>query len=316
MVNIKQQLITSNERTYGRNNKKQYITVHQTGNTSRGANAQAHANLQSNGNARSASWHYSVDDKEAVQSFSHDAQCWHASDGRGDGNLNSIAVELCINEDADYKKAVENGAKLVKKIMNDENIPLENVKQHADWSPKNCPAQIRSGKEGIDWNDFLELVKGGDVSEKKQTSEKSVSQMAQEVIDGKHGNGHSNRRQSLGITQSQYEEVRSEVNRLASGGSNKPQKSIEDMAKEILNGDHGNGHSNRRRSLGISQSEYEKVRAEVNRIAQGGSGKSVSDMADEVIAGKHGNGNENRRRSLNISKSKYEEVRKEVNSRF
>ncbi|SDB89409.1 Cpl-7 lysozyme C-terminal domain-containing protein [Pelagirhabdus alkalitolerans] len=88
------------------------------------------------------------------------------------------------------------------------------------------------------------------------------------------------------------------------------------MAKEILNGDHGNGHSNRCRSLGISQSEYEKVRAEVNRIGQGGSGKSLSDMAAEVIAGKHGQGHDTRRKSLGISHSKYEEVRKEVNSRF
>lgn len=158
MVKVKQQLITSNSRTYGRNNKKQTVTVHQTGNTSKGANAQAHANLQTNGNVRQASWHYQVDDKEAIQSFDHSAQCWHAGDGRGSGNLNSIAVEICINSDGDYKKAVENGAKLVKRILVDEGLTIKDVKQHFDWSKKNCPAQIRAKKDGIGWNEFIKLV--------------------------------------------------------------------------------------------------------------------------------------------------------------
>src|SRR5690625_1726862 len=158
MVKVKQQLITSNSRTYGRNNKKQYVTVHQTGNTSKGANAQAHANLQTNGNVRQASWHYQVDDKQAIQSFDHNDQCWHAGDGRGPGNLNSIAVEICINSDGDYKKAVKNGAELVAKILKDEGLTSKDVRQHYDWSKKNWPAQIRVGKEGITWAEFLKMV--------------------------------------------------------------------------------------------------------------------------------------------------------------
>lgn len=164
MVSIKQMIVSDNlatRVTYGGTNKKQYITVHQTGNTSKGANAGAHARLQANGNSRSASWHYQVDDKEIIQSFSDNAQCWHAGDGRGTGNLNSIGIELCINSDADYKKTLENGAELVRHLMAKYNIPINNVKQHNHWSGKNCPAQIRAGKEGIDWNDFLNMVSGG-----------------------------------------------------------------------------------------------------------------------------------------------------------
>lgn len=159
MVKIKQQLITSSARTYGLNNKKQYVTVHQTGNTDRGANAQMHANYQTNGaGGREASWHYQVDDKEAIQSFTHDAQCWHAGDRRGNGNLNSIAVEICINSDGNYKKAVENGAKLVRKILKDEGLTINDVKQHFDWSNKFCPEQLMRGHEGITWDDFIKLV--------------------------------------------------------------------------------------------------------------------------------------------------------------
>ena len=281
MVNIKQMIVPDNlakRVTYGSNNKKQYITIHQTGNTSKGANAGAHARLQANGNSRSASWHYQVDDKEIIQSFSDNAQCWHAGDGRGTGNLNSIGIELCINSDGDYKKTLENGAELVRHLMAKYNIPIINVKQHNHWSGKNCPAQIRAGKEGISWNDFLNMVSGGQIvvaapktkvkSTNVTNTKKSISQMVQEVIDGKHGNGHVNRRKSLGISNVEYEKVRAEVNRRLGSGQtqkSKPKKSISQMANEVIAGKHGNGHESRRKSLGISKSEYEKVRREVNR---------------------------------------------------
>lgn len=44
-------------------------------------------------------------------------------------------------------------------------------------------------------------------------SQKSVSQMATEVIAGKHGNGHAARQQSLGVDAATYAMVRAEVNR-------------------------------------------------------------------------------------------------------
>lgn len=96
-------------------------------------------------------------------------------------------------------------------------------------------------------------------------AKKSVTQMAAEVIDGKHGTGHSRRMRSLGISASEYEKVRAEVNRRVSGTPSKSGKSISQMATEVINGLHGNGHGTRRRSLGVSQSVYEQVRAAVNR---------------------------------------------------
>lgn len=95
---------------------------------------------------------------------------------------------------------------------------------------------------------------------------KSVGTMAKEVIDGKHGSGHANRRRSLGVSQSVYEQVRAEVNRRAAGGGG-GSKSVSQMASEVIAGQHGNGHANRRRSLGVSQAVYNQVRAEVNRGA-------------------------------------------------
>ncbi len=188
LVKIKKQLISSRAITSGNGNAKKYITIHQTANTSKGANAQAHANLQSNGNSRSASWHYQVDDKQAIQSFPHNVKCWHA--GNGTGNNQSIGIELCVNSDANYKKVIENAAELVKKIMKEENISIMNVKQHNHWSGKNCPAQLRAGKDGISWNGFIDMIKGKEVKPSKPQVKPSTAKPSNKynvAVDGSWG---------------------------------------------------------------------------------------------------------------------------------
>src|SRR5690625_4302635 len=275
MVKIRKHIVTkhiANRVTYSGTNSKKYIVIHETANTQKGANACAHARLQASGNSRLASWHYTVDDKEIVQSFSDDAQCWGA--GNRYYNENGIQIEICVNSDGNFKKAVDNAVKLTKHLMDKYNIPASNVIQHYHASGKNCPRYLRSGEKGVSWNDFKAGLTGKHKTSSKakktvskpKTTNKSISQMAQEVIDGKHGNGHENRRRSLGIDKATYEKVRAEVNRRLTGKSTikKPTKSISRMATEIIQGKHGNGHEQRRKSLGIDRATYEKVRKEVN----------------------------------------------------
>lgn len=268
----------ANKVTYGGTNSKKYIVIHETANTSKDANADAHARLQASGNSRQASWHYQVDDKEIVQSFSDNAQCWHA--GNTSYNKNSIGIEICVNSDGNFKKAVKNAAELTKSLMDKYNIPKTNVIQHKNASGKDCPRYLRNGSKGIDWDDFKRMLDSKESSNPKKMSlldqfvkqakkdgkRKSVSQMADEVIKGLHGQGHSQRRKSLGISESEYEKVRAEVNRRLTGKApKKTSKSISQMATEVIQGKHGRGHSNRRKSLGVDKATYEKVRREVNR---------------------------------------------------
>jgi N-acetylmuramoyl-L-alanine amidase CwlA len=158
MVQIVQQLVKDTPHKYGKSNGKRYITIHETDNFSPTADAQAHANLQSNGNSRKANWHWQVDDKVGIQSFTHDFQLWAAGDGKGDGNLNSIHVEICVNEGGNYAQAARNAAEVVKHIMALENIPLECVVQHNHWSGKHCPRFMREGSKGINWALFRNLL--------------------------------------------------------------------------------------------------------------------------------------------------------------
>ena len=148
----------SNRVSFGRGNLRNYLTIHQTGNTSARANAMAHHRLQ----ARSGvgyGWHWQVDDEMAIQTHSHDFKIWHAGDGKGKGNTQSISIEICVNSDGDYIQSVENGAKLAAMILKEENIDISNMVQHNYWSGKDCPREIRYGKDGITWTDFVNKVK-------------------------------------------------------------------------------------------------------------------------------------------------------------
>jgi N-acetylmuramoyl-L-alanine amidase CwlA len=138
----------------------EFLTIHETDNTASGANAEAHARLQENGNSRQASWHLQVDDLKCIQSIPFNEIAWAAGDGaNGPGNRKSIHLEICVNSDGNYKKAVQNAAIVAAQVMKQFNIPIANLVQHNHWSGKNCPSIMRSGKKGIIWSIFVEWVK-------------------------------------------------------------------------------------------------------------------------------------------------------------
>lgn len=132
-----------------------FLTVHETGNTDKGANAFHNAKLQENGNDRQASWHYTVDCGDLVyQSIPDDEASWNAGDGNGPGNRESLAVEICVNSDGNFTKARANAIELLKLLMNKHKIPIQNVVPHHHWSGKDCPRNIL--KDG--WEDFHKLL--------------------------------------------------------------------------------------------------------------------------------------------------------------
>lgn len=155
MPTIRQQL-TNTPNQYQGTNTRRYITLHQTGNTDPTATAAAHANLQTRGNSRTASWHYTVDDREIVQSLHDTVPAWHA--GTAVGNWNSIGIEMCVNQGSNYLATLQNAAWLVRTLMTRHNIALSHVVQHHHWSRKDCPDQLRAGTMGVNWDDFLNMV--------------------------------------------------------------------------------------------------------------------------------------------------------------
>jgi hypothetical protein len=152
--------ITSKKRYYPGVNPCNGATAHMTANTRIGADAQAHADLQSKGNVALASWHVTIDDKAAFQSYLDSRQCWHAGDGRGPGNTTTISYELCVNSDGDYVQMIHNAAERIAMDVIEHGWSRSGIKQHEDYSPwgKDCPRELRGSKADISWDDFLAMI--------------------------------------------------------------------------------------------------------------------------------------------------------------
>lgn len=134
-----------------------YITIHDTGNASKGAGAKNHAIYAGRG-VNEVGYHFVVDDKNIYQLLPLNENAWHAGDGgNGTGNRQSIAIEICENPESNRATAEKNAQQLTAYLMKKCGIPLSNVKQHYDWNGKNCPHIIRARKNG--WSDFVAAVK-------------------------------------------------------------------------------------------------------------------------------------------------------------
>src|SRR5699024_1134457 len=294
MVRIKRQF-SKNKNHYGSGNPAKYITIHETDNWSYGANAQMHANYIDNGS--SATWHYSVDDKMAVQSFEHTMKCWQAGDGRGSGNTESIGIEICVNRDGNYNKAVQNTVELVRKLMKDENIPVKNVVQHNHWSGKNCPRALRHGRNGISWTEFKKLIS----DEKLSIDTSNINDLVERTIAGEFGNG-ATRKRNLG---KHYNEVQKIINQRYSKPSSNV--NINDLVKRTIAGEFGNG-AERKRRLGKHYNEVQKI---INQ-KHSKPNVNINDLVKRTIAGEFGNGAERKRK---LGKY-YNQVQKEINKRY
>lgn len=157
MTVIEKKLIKYN---FSTGNDPKYIVVHDTGNPGKGADTDAHYRYFNGGN-RSASAHYFVDDHSIIQTVEDANASWHCGDGKGQygiTNYNSIGIEICINSDGDYNKAVQNTIELVKFLMKKHNIPLDKVVRHYDASRKNCPGTM-SSNNWEKWNWFKGQLK-------------------------------------------------------------------------------------------------------------------------------------------------------------
>ncbi len=171
---VDEQLITkgTNARPGTIKSSTQYIVVHDTANTNSYADAQNQANYLKNNQDTDTSWHYTIDESVCIRSIPDKEVAWHAGDGGRTwgstyfnetyqawsitgGSVNGIGIESCVNSSGDYGMTERNLAKLVAQLLLENNLTIDRVKQHNDFSGKNCPALLR--QMGF-WNRFLYLV--------------------------------------------------------------------------------------------------------------------------------------------------------------
>ena len=131
------------------------IVVHETANDASAENEIAYMKRNNN----QVSYHFAVDDKEAVQGIPLDRNAWHAGDGNGKGNREGIAVEICYSKSGGERwlASVDNAAQLVAQLLKERGWGVDKVTKHQDYSGKNCPHRILSD---FGWNNFLNAVGG------------------------------------------------------------------------------------------------------------------------------------------------------------
>ncbi|WP_105618461.1 peptidoglycan recognition protein family protein [Vallitalea okinawensis] len=130
------------------------ITVHNTGNSNKGADAEVHTEYVDDTTSY-VSWHFTVDDKQIIQELPINESAWHAGDGTyGKGNRSSIGIEICEQEGIDWARARSNAVKLIVWLFNNVES-IQNVVPHKEWTGKYCPHKILD--EG--WELFVDDIK-------------------------------------------------------------------------------------------------------------------------------------------------------------
>src|ERR1700719_3905311 len=129
------------------------ITIHNTDNSDNGANAAAHARYQKGADARKrqVSWHFTVDDTSVYQSIPTNEIAWHTATSKG--NNSSIGIEICMNPELDAPKAYDRAALLAAFMADRLGLKMPDaMRQHHDWSGKDCPIVLRHPSSR--WDDF------------------------------------------------------------------------------------------------------------------------------------------------------------------
>ena len=245
------------------------ITVHNTDRISVASvttPAEQYTRATVNGNMKDVRVHFYVDDVCAWQCLPLDLSGWHATDGSGDGNRKTISIECIMNGsgDAKDKKAEYNCARLVAYLLDKFKLKDTAIYSHNHWySRKYCPAYILPH-----WNNFKKKV----ISYRNQNT----------AIEG--NSKPSNSVKVLYRVTTSWDNAKSQIGAYSSLENAKKacksgyfvfdakgkvvypvKKSIDEIAKEVINGKWGNG-TDRKNRLEKAGYNYNEVQKKVNML--------------------------------------------------
>ena len=197
---------------YGMDRKITGITIHHWG--IKGQKFQNVVNFlcRKGGNT---SAHEVIESGKVAVIVDHKNAAWHA--GNAKGNATTIGLELRPEAtEGDYATAAQRIADL-REFYGD--LPLI---PHRAWKATACPGnwdlnrldrEARALASGSVKPAGKPSAPATKPSAPAKPAAKTVSQMATEVIAGKHGNGHAARQKSLKVSAATYAKVRAEVNK-------------------------------------------------------------------------------------------------------
>jgi len=195
----------------------EFIIVHNTANK---VSAMAEISYML-GNNKYVSFHFAIDDKRIVQGIEENRNSWNSGDGRyGKGNRNGIAIEICYSKNGGelFTKAELLTAKFIAYKLKEKGWGIDKIKKHQDFNGKYCPHRTLD----LGWQRFLNLIKielGQDI--KNELEEKDMEEILKELreINSKLDKALNNKSVNVVATK----------------------KSINEIAKEVIDGKWGNG---------------------------------------------------------------------------
>jgi N-acetylmuramoyl-L-alanine amidase len=237
-----------------------------------------------------------------------DHRGWHAG---GSANNTHIGFEICEDHLADpryFAKVYQEAVELCAYLCKEYDLTEKDIIDHSEGHERGIASN--HGDVGYWFSihgksmdalraDVRALLGVKAPTDKPAASKKkSNTEIAQEVIDGKWGNGEE-RKQRLTAAGYDATKVQAEVNKMLKGETAKPsapkKKSVATIAQEVLAGKWGNG-AERKEKLTAAGYDAAAVQAKVNELAKGTAPKpakkSNTEIAKEVIDGKWGNGAE------------------------
>ena len=139
-----------------------------------------------------------------------------------------------------------------------------------------------SGKvDGVSGNcDMNYLYNENIIEESTTTDKKSVDELAQEVLDGKWGDGED-RKKRLEEAGYDYNAVQDRVNEILSKDK---KKSVTEIAKEVINGEWGNGED-RKKKLEAEGYDYNTVQSKVNQLLGADVTKTYTVKSGDTLSG-------------------------------
>ena len=143
------------------------------------------------------------------------------------------------------------------------------------------------------------------------STSKTTEEVAKEVIAGKWGNGED-RKNRLIAAGYNYSLIQTKVNELMGAKNTVSSKSIDELAREVIAGNWGNGEDRKQR-LKAAGYNYSEIQNRVNEMmGKSTTGKTVDQLAREVLQGLWGNGAERKNR-LTVAGYDYSVVQSRVN---
>ncbi len=259
------------------------VTVHNTDWISVASGttpAEQYTRATVNGNMKDVRVHYYVDNTCAWQNLPHSLSGWHAADGSGNGNRRTIAIECIMSSaynDKD-KKSEDNCARLAAALLKKYGLDINHLYTHTHW------LNVRDGKSGtVDylnttrnpykmcpayilphWAEFKKKVQAYmnvGSSTPATSSPKQLYRVRKSWSDAKSQIG------AFSSLENAKKACKAGYAVFDSNGKQvyPTKKSIDEVAREVIQGKWGNG-AERKKRLTNAGYDYNEVQKKVNQM--------------------------------------------------